>query len=296
MKKRSKLKKILPNIILALVFIIGLCIFLYPTISDYINSWVQSKEISQYKHAVSKLSTDEYEKMIADAQEFNNNLLGHNLAQNADNIKNTNYKSLLSLDKKGIMGYLTIDKIGIKLPIYHGTESSTLQTGIGHLEGSSLPVEGESVHCVISGHTGLPSAKLLTDLVELEVGDTFRINVLNQRYTYEINQILVVEPNETDELEIVPGKQYATIVTCTPYGINTHRLLVRGELKENVIETDVAGDATIVDPQIIIVIISIFLMIILFIIMISVRRRKERQEIIKNKEKRDVDEEKNNSN
>ena len=278
MKQKSKFIKQLPNIILALVFVIGFGIFLYPSASDFINSHMQSKEINRYKHLLAELSTEEYEKMIAEAVEYNNNLVGYNLAQNTERVKNTNYNELLSLDKKGIMGYLTIDKIDVKLPIYHGTDTSILQVGIGHVPGTSLPVESETSHCIISGHTGLPSAKLLTDLVELEVGDTFRINVLNQRYTYEIDQILVVEPNETESLELVPGKQYATIITCTPYGVNTHRLLVRGELKSNIIDSDVSGDAVVVDSNIITIIISVILIIILFIIMIMLRKRREKQE------------------
>ena len=278
MKQKSKFKKQLPNIILALVFVIGFGIFLYPSASDFINSHLQSKEINRYKHLLADLSTEEYEKMIAEAVEYNNSLVGHNLAQNTEKVKDTNYNSLLSLDKKGIMGYLTIDKIDVKLPIYHGVDTSILQVGIGHVPGTSLPVESETSHCIVSGHTGLPSAKLLTDLVELEVGDTFRINVLNQRYTYEIDQILVVEPNETESLELVPGKQYATIITCTPYGVNTHRLLVRGELKSNIIDSDVSGDAVVVDSNIITIIISVILIIILFIVMITLRRRREKQE------------------
>lgn len=273
------MKKQLPNIILALVFIIGLCIFLYPSVSDLINSWLQSQEISKYEQMVSELSTNEYDDMISAAREYNKTLVGNNLTQNIKQAKNSNYKQLLSLDSTGIMGYLYISKIKVRLPIYHGTDASTLQMGIGHLEGSSLPVDGETQHVVISGHTGLPSSKLLTDLVELEVGDTFKIDVLNQRYTYEVDQILVVEPNETDSLEIVEGKQYATIITCTPYGVNTHRLLVRGELKEEKVDAEISGDAIIIDSNVIIPIISIPIIIILFIVMINIRRKRREKEV-----------------
>ncbi len=290
-EKKSKLKKQLPNIILALVFIIGLGIFLYPSISDFVNTWLQNRELSNYSHAVAELPTEKYDKLINDAKSYNETLVGNNLRRNAENTKNTNYQDLLSLDKKGIIGYLSIDKINVKLPIYHGTSNSALQVGIGHLEGSSLPVEGESVHCVVSGHTGLPSAKLLTDLVELKVGDSFRINVLNERYTYEVDQILVVEPNETDALEIEEGKQYATIITCTPYGVNSHRLLVRGKLVNNLPEYDVAGDAVVVDSNMITIILSSILMIILFIVMINIRKRKEKKEREnENNEKEDINE------
>ena len=279
------MKKQLPNIILALVFIIGLCIFLYPSVSELINSWMQSKEISKYENLVSELSFEEYDKMIAEAREYNNTLIGGNLTQNIEKTQKEKYNKLLSLDSTGIMGYLYISKIDVRLPIYHGTDESTLQIGIGHLEGSSLPVDSQSQHVIISGHTGLPSSKLLRDLVELEVGDEFKIDVLNQRYTYEVDQILVVEPNETDSLELVEGKQYATIITCTPYGVNTHRLLVRGFLKEDIVDTDISGDAVVVDSNMLIPIISIPLIIILFIIMINIRRKRKGVE---------VDEEENN--
>lgn len=279
------MKKQLPNIILALVFIIGLCIFLYPSVSELINSWMQSKEISKYENLVSELSFEEYDKMIAEAREYNNTLIGGNLTQNIEKTQKEKYNKLLSLDSTGIMGYLYISKIDVRLPIYHGTDESTLQIGIGHLEGSSLPVDSQSQHVIISGHTGLPSSKLLTDLVELEVGDEFKIDVLNQRYTYEVDQILVVEPNETDSLELVEGKQYATIITCTPYGVNTHRLLVRGFLKEDIVDADISEDAVVVDSNMLIPIISIPLIIILFIIMINIRRKRKGVE---------VDEEENN--
>ena len=276
--KKAKIKKILPDIILAIVFIIGLLIFLYPSISNILNTWARNKDISQYNQKIAELSTEEYEKMINDAKDFNNSLLEHNLAYNSEMIKKTNYKQLLSVGISDIIGYLSIDKINVKLPIYHGTDATTLQYGIGHLEGSSLPVEGESVHCILSGHTGLPSAKLLSNLVELKVGDTFRINVLNKRYIYKVDQILVVEPNETEGLEIVEGKQYITLVTCTPYGINTHRLLVRGERLPDVQECEVENDAIVIDSNIVVAILSTVLITLLFIIMINIRRKKEKKE------------------
>ena len=288
----DKLKKKLPNIALAMVFIIGFAIFSYPSLSNLINTWAQNKELSNYTHEINQISTEKYDKMIQDAKEFNNSLVGSNLSYNAERTKKNNYKELLSIGSEGIMGYLTIEKINVKLPIYHGTDNSVLQMGIGHLEGSSLPVEGESVHCVLSGHTGLPSAKLLSNLVELRVGDTFRINVLNKRYTYKVDQILVVEPNETESLEIVEGKEYATLVTCTPYGINTHRLLVRGERLPEVADEEVEKDAVVIDSNIITLIISTVLIIILFVIMMNMKKRKERKE--KNEVKKS--EEKNNNN
>lgn len=275
MENKSKLKKNLPNIILAVFFIIGLCVFLYPSVSDFVNEWAQKREISQYESKVSELSDDVYKELISKAQEYNSSLVGYNIVENQENLNEDEYKKLLSVDGSNIIGYLKIPKIDIRLPIYHGTDQSILQVGIGHMEGTSLPVPGETVHTVLSGHTGLPSSKLLTDLVDLEVGDTFDIVVLNQIYTYEVDQILVVEPDDTDALELVEGQQYATLVTCTPYGVNTHRLLVRGKLIQNVINTDITSEATIVDSTIIIPIIAIPLMIILFIIMINIRNKKK---------------------
>ena len=274
----------MPNIILAGVFIIGLCIFLYPSVSDIINSWLQGKEISKYENFISELSNEEYDKMIADAREYNELLIDNTLIQNIEKSKNTNYKNLLSIDNTGMMGYLYINKINVRLPIYHGTDASVLQKGIGHLEGSSLPVDSETQHVVISGHTGLPSSKLLTDLVELEVGDTFKLDILNQKYTYEVDQILVVEPNEIDNLELVEGKQYATIITCTPYGVNTHRLLVRGVLKDDTVDANISSDAIIINSNILIQIISITLIIILFIVMIIIKRKRREKEKINEEE------------
>ena len=275
MENKSKLKKNLPNIILAVFFIVGLCVFLYPSVSDFVNKWAQDREVSQYESIVSELSDDVYRDLISEAQEYNSTLVGHNIVENQENLNEEEYNNLLSVDGSNIIGYLKIQKIDVRLPIYHSTDQSILQLGIGHMEGTSLPVPGETVHTVLSGHTGLPSSKLLTDLVDLEVVDTFDIVVLNQIYTYEVDQILVVEPDETDALELVDGQQYATIVTCTPYGVNTHRLLVRGKLIENVINTDVTSEAVVIDSTIIIPIIAIPLMIILFIIMINIRNKKK---------------------
>ena len=266
------MKKQLPNILLVLVFIIGFCIFLYPPLSDFINSLIHSKEISKYEHLTSELSFEQYDKMILEAEEYNKTLVGNLLIQNIDKSRKSDYKQLLSLDNSGIMGYLYINKIDVRLPIYHGTDASTLQKGVGHLEGSSLPVGGETQHVVLSGHTGLPSAKIFTDLVELEVGDTFKIDALNQTYTYEVDQILEVEPNETENLEIVDGKQYATLITCTPYGVNTHRLLVRGVLKNDKIDVNISADAVMIETNLRIPL-SIILVII-FVILAFVNRQK----------------------
>lgn len=226
-------KKYCTNILLITIFIMGLSIFLYPYVSDFINQKVQRKEIEKYKGKVREISYDKYDSMINDAQKYNEQLLYKTIEENTQKADERGYYNLLSLDSSGIMGYLVIDKINVKLPIYHGSDTSTLQNGIGHLKGSSLPVGSISSHVVLAGHTGMPSSKLLTDLVKLEVGDKFQIIVLNKTYTYEVDQILVVEPSDTENLNIEENKQYATLITCTPLGVNSHRLLVRGYLIES---------------------------------------------------------------
>lgn len=225
-------KKYLINILFIMTFVIGLLIFLYPFISNFVNMKLQTKEVSEYEVKIEKLTNDEYELMIRKAQEYNDLLISNTLEENTERAEERGYYNLLSLDDSGIMGYLEINKINVKLPIFHGSEKSVLQNGIGHMKGTSLPVENVSSHIVLAGHTGLPSAKLLTDLNKMEIGDIFEIGVLKYKFIYEVDQILVVEPNNTENLEIENGQQFATLVTCTPYGVNSHRLLVRGKLIE----------------------------------------------------------------
>lgn len=227
------LKKYWINIFAIILFIIGLNIFIYPYVSDSVNEAVHNKEIDEYLGNVQETSYAQYDDMLKKAEEYNNLLLYNTLEENTQKAEERGYDEILSVDDSGIMGYLTIDKIGVKLPIYHGSESSTLQRGIGHLKGSSFPVESISSHVVLAGHTGNPSAKLLTDLIKLQIDDIFQINVLNKVYNYKVDQILTVEPYETENLNIEENKQYATLITCTPYGINTHRLLVRGYLTKD---------------------------------------------------------------
>ena len=190
------------------------------------------------------------------------------------------YESQLNIDGNGIMGYIEIDKIGVSLPIYHGTSDAVLQVAIGHLDWTSLPIGGEGSHCVLSGHRGLPSAKLFTNLDKLEVGDTFVMRVLDEMYTYEVDRILIVLPQDTDALRIVKGMDYCTLVTCTPYGINTHRLLVRGHRTENaatVRDIKVTSDATRIDPLIIAPMIAVPILILLFIFVVGTDRRRSKR-------------------
>ena len=216
------------SILLVLLLLVGLSLLLYPYVSNYWNSLHQTRAIAAYAEAVAKLDKDQYTEILSAAQAYNASLLGRDNTQPLDGDRKEEYERLLDVSGLGIMGYIEIPCIDCSLPIYHGADELVLQVAVGHMEWSSLPVGGESTHCVLSGHRGLPSAKLFTNLDKLQPGDTFILRVLDETLTYEVDQILIVEPQETGSLRIEEGKDYCTLVTCTPYGINTHRLLVRG--------------------------------------------------------------------
>ncbi len=235
---KQKKRSIIPTIILILVFVIGLSLLLYPTVSDYWNSLHQSRAITGYTEQVADLDTETYEKLWAEAEAYNETLIYKTDRFLPDDEELEAYNSYLAVPGTNVIGYVEIDKINCYLPIYHGTDESVLQIGVGHLEGSSLPTGGKGTHCVISGHRGLPSSKLFTDLDQLEEGDTFVLYVLDRTLTYEVDQITVVEPTDVDDLAIDTGEDYCTLMTCTPYGINTHRLLVRGHRVENTTVTE----------------------------------------------------------
>ena len=229
------------TLLLIAVMLIGAGLISYPTFADWMNSQNQSKVGTSYINAVNKTDPVEYERILRAAEAYNQNLAQNGVKFVWTDEERAEYEMQLSIDGSDIMGYITIDKIGVRLPIHHGTEESVLQTAIGHLEWSSLPVGGESSHCIVSGHRGLPSARLFTDLDKMQEGDIFTLSVLDRVFTYQVDQISTVLPNELENLQIEPGKDYCTLVTCTPYGINTHRLLVRGiripNLPEKVAET-----------------------------------------------------------
>ncbi len=229
-KKGGRKRDKLLTIILVIVFVVGLGVMLYPTVSELWNSRVQSRVVAVYDEAVAALSEADYTAEFEAAYAYNERLAGiGTLAAMADtDLVDEDYWDLLNVTGDGVMGYVTIDKIDVRLPIYHGTESSSLAVGAGHLEGTSLPVGGESTHSVISAHRGLPSALLFTNLDEMEIGDTFTVTILDQVLTYQVDQITVVLPDELENLYIEEGQDYCTLMTCTPYGINTHRMLVRG--------------------------------------------------------------------
>lgn len=222
------MKKHLSTIVLLLIFLLGLSLILYPTVADWWNSFHQTRAVASYVEKVTTMDDGKYEEIWSAAWEYNQSLLDRPNDFILTPEQQANYQSLLNIGDNGVMGYIEIPKIDVLLPLYHGTDRVVLQVAVGHLEWTSLPVGGEGSHCVVSGHRGLPSAKLFTDLDQMEVGDTFLLRVLDEVLTYEVDQIRIVEPQETDDLLIEEGKDLCTLVTCTPYGINTHRMLVRG--------------------------------------------------------------------
>jgi sortase A len=222
------MKKKLSTIILVVMIIAGFSLLLYPTVSDYWNSKRQTRAIASYQEAVAKLDDSEYQEILSEAQEYNDELAENDRDFVLSDEEMAEYNSKLDIAEDGLMSYIEIPSIDVYLPIYHGTDSNVLDVGVGHIPGSSLPVGGESTHCVLLAHRGLPSAKLFTNLDRLGVGDTFTLTTLNETLTYEVDQILITDPGDTSALGIEKGMDYCTLVTCTPYGINTHRLLVRG--------------------------------------------------------------------
>ncbi len=245
-RMNKKLKKQIPNFIFAIIFLVGLCIFLYPSVSNYINSKHQSRAISSFEEAMSEFSDEDYQKLWDKAIAYNEVLATKPLNFNLTDEEKKEYDSILDPLGTGVMGYIEIENIGVSLPIYHGTEESVLQVGIGHLEGTSFPTGTDSTHTVLSGHRGLPSSKLFSDLDQMIVGDSFLLHVMNQTFAYQVDQISIVLPEEVNSLGIVDGKEYVTLVTCTPYGVNTHRLLVRAKRVDYSEETKliVPADAT----------------------------------------------------
>ena len=248
------MKKNLSTIILILVFLTGLSLLLYPSVSDYWNSFHQSRAIATYASDVAALDDQTYEKLWEDAQAYNKRLLQREEPLRQTEKRMEEYERLLNVDATGVMGYIEIPELKVSLPVYHGVDEGVLQIAVGHIPGSSLPVGGKGTHCVLSGHRGLPSAKLFTNLDELREGDRFMLRVLDETLTYEVDQILIVEPQEVDDIAIDPEQDYCTLVTCTPYGINTHRLLVRGHRVENQADAQtirVTADAMQIEPVIV---------------------------------------------
>lgn len=274
------MKKHGTTIILLLVFLVGLSLLLYPTFADWWNSMHQSRAVASYVEQVANIDEDQYEEIWNAAWEYNRALTDRVNSYILTDEQIEEYEQLLDVGGTGIMGYIEIPSISVTLPVYHGTDEAVLQVAVGHLEWTSLPVGGESSHCVVSGHRGLPSAKLFTDLDQLVEGDIFILRVLDEILTYEIDQILIVEPNETDPLLIEQGEDLCTLITCTPYGINSHRLLVRGHRVENPEEAKVirvTADAMQIDPVIVAPIVAIPMLLVLLICLMIPKRRKNRR-------------------
>ena len=265
------------TIILVLIFLVGLSLLLYPSVCDYWNSFHQSRAIATYAEAVAQVDDTDYEKMWEDAQRYNETLLNKANRWNLSDEEWAEYYELLNVSGNGIIGYIEIPQIKVSLPIYHGVDEAVLQIAVGHIEGTSLPTGGAGTHCVISGHRGLPSASLFTNLDELVEGDVFMMRILDETLTYEVDQIRIVEPTDLSSLEIEEGKDLCTLVTCTPYGINTHRLLVRGHRIEN-LETAsnirVTADAMQIDPVLVAPVVAVPILILLIIWILVYYRRK----------------------
>ncbi len=294
MKKGS-----ISTVVLVLILIAGIGITIYPAFSNWWNTKSQSKAIASYRERVDSLDNSQYEILIEEAEKYNKELAELNFPM-IEYKQLENYYEILDITGSGVMGYVTIPQIGISLPVYHGTSEAVLNVAIGHLQGSSLPVGGAGTHSVVMAHRGLPSAKLFSDLDKLVTGDIFTITVLNETYTYQVDMISVVEPDDTEKLEIVSGEDYVTLVTCTPYGINSHRLLVRGKRIENIeaatMSNIVSADATQVDPMIVVPCIAGPLIIILIIIwLFGGKRKKPTKEAVLNKILK-ADEEESNEN
>ena len=272
-------------LLLSLIFLVGVGLIAYPSFSDWWNSFHQSRAISSYLENVAQLDPKRYDEIISEAEAYNLELSGRGMMWQMSAEEQARYNSLLAVDDSGIMGYINIPKINIMLPIYHGTEESILQVAIGHLQGTSLPVGGAGSHCAISGHRGLPSARLFTDLDKLVEGDTFTLTVLNRTLTYEVDQIRTVLPTDLSDLTIQEGEDFCTLVTCTPYGINTHRLLVRGHRIANPNgEADVIADAIQIEPAYIAPFIAVPVLLALMIgVFVSTgiksKRKKQKKQI-----------------
>lgn len=272
-----KMKSSFVTAILIAAFFIGALLLLYPTISDFWNSFHQSRAIASYAEQVADLDENAYDRLWEDARIYNKTLGDRmNRFVMAEEQKKA-YAALLNIADNGVMGYIEIPKVRCNLPIYHGTDEAVLQVAIGHVPGSSLPVGGESTHCVLSGHRGLPSAKLFTNLDELETGDVFMLRVLDETLTYEVDQIRTVLPNELGDLAIVEGEDYCTLVTCTPYGINSHRLLVRGHRVENHAGAStirVTADAMQIEPLQVAPLVAAPILVVMLVVVLIPHRTK----------------------
>lgn len=279
MKKNNKI-----GILLVLMLFVGVCGLLYPSVSQYWNTKTQSRAVTNYQEILASIKTEDYTAYFDAANKYNQDLselsfplLDYGALQN--------YEQTLNIAGNGVMGFITINKIGVELPVYHGIAAEILNIACGHLEGTSLPVGGESTHCVLSAHRGLPHAKLFTELDKMELGDTFTITVLDRTVTYQVDQIKVVRPDEINDIQIVPGEDLCTLLTCTPYGINSHRLLVRGTRIENAAPVlHVTSNAYRIDSLVATPIVAAPILLILLIVLMVKYRDKGSKPLISKEE------------
>ncbi len=272
----ERMKKRILTILIFIIMLSGLSLLVFPTLSDFFNSVSRAKDINTYAASVAEIDDEEYKQIWDSAVDYNARLAKKPAHWKLSEEEVADYEKQLDISGRGIMSYIEISKLGCSLPVYHGTGAEVLQIAIGHLEGTSLPVGGKSTHCVLSGHRGLPSAKLFSNLDQLSEGDTFTIRTLNETLTYEVDEISVVLPGETGKLQIVNGEDLCTLMTCTPYGVNTHRLLVRGRRVDNEKSTEirVTADALQIDPLMIAPFLGVPVLIILFVIVITYKRKR----------------------
>ena len=267
------------NLILIAVFLLGLALLVYPSASNYWNSFHATRAIASYSEQVAGLENPHSKQLWQAAEAYNQTRAGKSNRWVLSDEERAQYEALLDVSGTGIIGYVEIPEIRVSLPIYHGVDEAVLQIAAGHIEGSSLPVGGAGTHCVLSGHRGLPSARLFTDLDQLTEGDVFMLRVLDEVLTYEVDQIHIVEPHELQDLELVPGQDYCTLVTCTPYGINSHRLLVRGHRIANANEDDirVTADALTIEPLLVAPVVAApILLVLLVIVLLGTRKKPDR--------------------
>lgn len=252
---------------------------LYPIISNWYNSLGVERALTNYESSINEIDEAKMQRVIQDAEDYNKNLFENPKTLHNGEIEDIEYKELLDPTGTGMMGYITIPKLSVNLPIYHGTTNEVLNKYVGHLEGSSIPIGGESTHSILTGHRGLPSANLFTNLDKLDIGDTFILNILSQKMIYEVDDIKIVLPDEIDDLKIIEGQDYVTLVTCTPYAVNSHRLLVRGHRTQNTNNNIVPADAMQINSTIVAPIIAIPIIFILVLIVILKPKKKKRTQI-----------------
>lgn len=278
------MKKNKIGIILVLMLFIGVCGLLYPSVSQYWNSKTQTRAVENYREILESLQPEDYDAFFKEAESYNNALSDLN-SPLTDYRKLKGYNDILNISGTGIMGYISIPKLGVELPLYHGISAEVLNVACGHLEGTSLPIGGESTHCVLSAHRGLPHARLFTELDKMEQGDTFTVTVLNRTVTYQVDQIKVVLPSDTSDVQIVEGEDLCTLLTCTPYGINSHRLLVRGTRIENAVPMlYVTSNAYRIDSLVATPVVAAPILLVLLIVLMIKYRDKGSKPLISKEE------------